>query len=73
MQTTKIIAISVFGILLSACDPNQMQVEGSSGADKLGKKHSHEVQGVLKPFIHQHGGDNSPTHTHPYSEIIKQL
>ena len=32
MQLNKIMAITTFGLLLTACNANQMQVEGSAGA-----------------------------------------
>ena len=64
MQLIKILAITTFGLLLTACNANQMQVEGSAG-----KKHSHAMPGAQGDVIHSHGAPNDPSHNHTMQEI----
>ena len=73
MNMTKIVAISAFGILLSACDSNQMQTEGSSSAvPKMGPAHSHNVEGY-GDFTHQHQGNSTEGHGHSWNQIQNEI
>ncbi len=64
MQLNKILAITTFGLLLTACNANQMEVEGSAG-----KKHSHALPGGEGDITHSHDAPNDPSHSHTLSEI----
>ena len=68
MQLNKIMTITTFGLLLTACNANQMQVEGSAEGS-AGKKHSHAMPGAEGDIIHSHGAPNDPSHSHTLSEI----
>ncbi len=66
---TKIVAISAFGVLLSACNANQMQTEGSSAAVvSKGAPHIHNVEGY-GDFTHQHAGNSTAAHSHSWKEM----
>lgn len=67
MQITKVITITLFGVLLSACT-SQTQIEGAEGSAALGKTHSHLMPDSTK-HVHRHGGDSSSTHSHKLSEV----
>ena len=64
MQLNKILAITTFGLLLTACSTNPMEVEGSAG-----KMHSHALPGATGDVTHSHGAPNDKSHSHTESEI----
>lgn len=74
MKISKIVAISAVGILLSACNANQMQKEApvASTAPKTGAPHIHNVQGHGN-LNHKHQGNSSPSHSHSWAEIQREL
>ncbi len=74
MTFSKIIAISGLAFLLAACDPMQMQKEGSVPAVKPVAEVSHQHQlpsGVFVTHKHANGGDT--THSHTMAEVKKAL
>ncbi len=74
MTFNKIIAISGLAFLLAACDPMQMQKEGSVPAVKpaAGVSHQHQLpNGSFVTHKHVNGGDTS--HTHTMAEVKKAL
>jgi hypothetical protein len=64
MQLNKILAITAFGLLLTACSGSQMEADGTAG-----KKHSHAMPGGAGDVIHSHGAPNDPSHSHTESEL----
>lgn len=68
MQIFKLTAIALFGILLTACNANQMQIEGSAASPTLGKMHTHLMPDG-STHKHQHGGDSSSSHSHKLSDL----
>lgn len=68
MQIFKLTAIALFGILLTACNANQMQNDGPAGSVTLGNMHTHQMpDGSI--HRHQHGGDSSNSHSHKLSDL----
>jgi len=73
MNMTKIVAISTFGILLSACSSSQSQIEGASSAvPEMGPTHVHSVEGH-GDFSHKHQGNSTAGHSHSWEEIQSEL
>ena len=75
MKMTKILAISTFGILLSACDANQMQSEASAPdvvTGKSGPAHIHNVEG-FGDFTHSHLGNSTAGHGHTWEFIQNEI
>lgn len=79
MKITKIVAISAFGILLGACNANQMQKEApaasastASAAPSENPPHVHSVQGH-GDLNHSHPGNSTPSHGHSWEQIQSEL
>jgi len=73
MKITKIVAISAFGILLGACNANQVQKEKpASSGPKTGASHVHNVQGH-GDLKHKHQGNSSASHGHSWEQIQREL
>ena len=72
MKITQILAVSAFGVLLSACG-SQQQVEGSSAAMAgKGAKHVHNVEGH-GDHTHQHSGNSTENHGHSWNYIQNEI
>jgi len=73
MNMTKIVAISAFGILLSACSSSQSQIEGTSSAvPEMGPVHVHNIEGH-GDFSHKHQGNSTTGHGHSWEQIQNEL
>ncbi len=70
MKMTKILAISAFGIVLSACS-SQQQVE-EVAVPSTGPEHVHNVQGY-GDFTHKHTGNSTASHGHSWDQIQREI
>lgn len=76
MKMTKMVAISAFGILLSACSATQSQIEGAGAviaADTgTGPAHIHNIEG-FGDLTHQHPGNSTPAHGHSWEDVQREI
>ncbi len=77
MTISKVIAVSAFGLLITAsanASTDQMQIEGAAPAveQPAGVAHQHQLpNGSFVTHTHVNGGDTS--HTHTMAEVKKAL
>ena len=74
MKKIKILAISTFGILLSACNANQMQNESAAPDAVVGSSglaHIHNVDGT--DYTHSHPGNSTAGHGHSWGFIQAEM
>ena len=75
MKMTKILTVTAFGVLLTACGQQvtQVQTEGSAPAVvSTGAEHVHNVEG-FGDFKHSHQGNSTENHGHTWQQIQNEI